>query len=199
MVVLAKALSGGLVPVSAVLMTNRVYHKVYSSLKRAIVHTSTFSENRLSMRACLATLDVLQREQLGPRALELGESFRTKLRRELAGFDMVNEVRGMGLLNGIEFAPPKKLAFRVLYETFYKIHPAMFGQILVMRMFRERGILTQICGNNFMVLKAAPALIVTSEQLDEYVEAIRDVVEMAQTSPTFWTEALAMVRRAVKI
>jgi ornithine--oxo-acid transaminase len=199
MVVLAKALSGGLVPVSAVLMTNNIYQAVYSSLRRAIVHTSTFGENSLSMRAGLATLDVLQRERLGPRALELGELFRAKLRRELAGFDMVNEVRGMGLLSGIEFIPPKKLTFRVLYQAFHKIHPAMFGQILVMRMFREKRILTQICGNNFMVLKAAPPLTVTSEQLDEFVEGIRDVVELAQTSPTFWTEALALARRAVSI
>jgi ornithine--oxo-acid transaminase len=112
---------------------------------------------------------------------------------------MVNEVRGMGLLSGIEFIPPKKLTFRVLYQAFHKIHPAMFGQILVMRMFREKRILTQICGNNFMVLKAAPPLTVTSEQLDEFVEGIRDVVELAQTSPTFWTEALALARRAVSI
>src|SRR6202011_4375042 len=106
------------------------------------------------------------REQLGPRAKRLGEAFRAQLRQKLAGFDMVKDVRGMGLLNGIEFAPPKKLAFRALYEAFHKIHPAMFGQIVVMRMFREKGILTQICGNNFMVLKAAPPLMVTSEQMD---------------------------------
>ena len=199
MVVLAKALSGGLMPVSAVLMTDKIYHSVYSSLKRAIVHTSTFSENSLSMRAGLATLDVLEREQLGPRALLLGEDFRAKLRRELADFDMVNDVRGMGLLSGIEFVPPKKLAFRAMYEAFNKIHPAMFGQIVVMRMFREKGILTQICGNNFMVLKAAPPLIVTESQLDQFVDGIRDVIEMAQTSPSFWTEALQMVRRAVNI
>lgn len=199
MVVLAKALSGGLMPVSAVLMTNKIYHAVYSSLKRAIVHTSTFSENSLSMRAGLATLDVLEREQLGPRALLLGEEFRAKLRTALADFDMVKEVRGMGLLSGIEFVPPKKLAFRALYEAFNKIHPAMFGQIVVMRMFREKGILTQICGNNFMVLKAAPPLIVTESQLDEFVSGIRDVIAMAQTSPAFWTEALGMVRRAVNI
>lgn len=199
MVVLAKALSGGLVPVSAVLMTNKIYHAVYSSLKRSLVHASTFSENSLSMRAGLATLDVLEAEQLGPRALELGEEFRAKLRRQLAGFDMVHDVRGMGLLNGIEFVPTKKLAFRALYETFHAIHPAVFGQIMVMRMFREKGILTQICGNNFMVLKAAPPLMVTREQLDQFVEAIRDVVELAETSPAFWTEALGMARRAVNI
>jgi len=105
----------------------------------------------------------------------------------------------MGLLSGIEFVPPKKLAFRALYEAFNKIHPAIFGQIVVMRMFREKNILTQICGNNFMVLKAAPPLMVRKDQLDEFVESIRDVIQMAQTSPAFWTEALGMVRRAVKI
>jgi ornithine--oxo-acid transaminase len=199
MVILAKALSGGLMPVCAVLMTDKIYDAVYSSLKRAIVHTSTFSENSLSMRAGIATLDVLQREELGPRALRLGEEFRNKLRQALADFDMVKEVRGMGLLSGIEFFPPKKLAFRALYEAFNKIHPAMFGQIVVMRMFREKNILTQICGNNFMVLKAAPPLTVRENQLDEFVESIRDVIQMAQTSPAFWTEALGMVRRAVKV
>jgi ornithine--oxo-acid transaminase len=86
-----------------------------------------------------------------------------------------------------------------LYEAFHQIHPAMFGQIIVMRMFREHGILTQICGNNFMVLKAAPPLMVSSEQLDEFVLAIRAVVELAETSPKFWTEALAMARRAAAI
>ncbi len=199
MVILAKALSGGLMPVGAVLMTEKIYRAVFSSLRRAIVHTSTFSENSLSMRAGLAALDVLEREELGVRALALGEVFRAQLRRALAPFDMVKEVRGMGLLNGIEFVPPKKLAFRALYETFRKVHPAMFGQIVVMRMFREKNILTQICGNNFMVLKAAPPLTVSTQQLDEFVDAIRGVVEMAETSPVFWTEALGMMRRSVNI
>jgi ornithine--oxo-acid transaminase len=199
MVVLAKALSGGLIPVSAVLMTDNIYRSVYSSLKRAIVHTSTFSENSLSMRAGLATLDVLESEKLGLRALELGEMFRTRLRQTLGNFDLVKDVRGMGLLNGIEFAPPKKLAFRALYEAFHKIHPAMFGQIVVMRMFREKKILTQICGNNFMVLKAAPPLVATEQHLNDFVAAIREVVEMAETSAAFWTEALGMARRAVNI
>jgi ornithine--oxo-acid transaminase len=199
MVVLAKALSGGLVPVSAVLMTDQVYRSVYSSLRRAIVHTSTFSENSLSMRAGLATLDVLLREQLGLRALLLGDRFRTKLKEALAPFEIVREVRGMGMLNGIEFQPPKRLALRALYERFHRIHPAMFGQVLIMRMFREKNILTQICGNNFMVLKAAPPLVVRDQQLNEFVQAIREVVELANSSTAFWTEALNLPRRAVNI
>ena len=190
MLILAKALSGGLVPVSATLMTDKVYRSVYSSLRRAIVHTSTFSENSLSMRAGLASLDVLESENLGGRALQLGETFRAKLREELAPFEMVKEFRGMGLLSGIEFAAPKKLFLRVPFEGFHRIHPAMFGQVVVMRMFREKNILTQICGNNFMVLKAAPPLVIREAQLEEFVRAIRDVVELAHTSASFWSEAL---------
>jgi ornithine--oxo-acid transaminase len=198
-VILAKALSGGLMPVSATLMTDKVYRAVYSSLRRAIVHTSTFSENSLSMRAGLASLDVLQAEKLGERAMRLGEEFRAKLRRELAPFEMVKEIRGMGLLCGIQVVAPRKLSLRVPFEAFHRVHPAMFGQILVMRMFREKNILTQICGNNFMVLKAAPPLVVNEEQLDIFVSAVREVMELAHTSASFWSEALGLARRAVNV
>jgi ornithine--oxo-acid transaminase len=88
---------------------------------------------------------------------------------------------------------------RAMYEAFHAIHPAMFGQVVVMRMYREKGFLTQICANNFMVLKAAPPLVVSEEQLNQFVAAIRDVVELAETSTGFWTEALNMARRAVNI
>src|ERR1019366_3255558 len=63
MVILAKAMSGGLVPCGAVLMSDAVCNSVYSSLPRAFVHTSTFSENSLAMRAALATLEVLECEE----------------------------------------------------------------------------------------------------------------------------------------
>jgi len=72
---------------------------------------------------------------------------------------MVSQVRGMGMLSGIEFTAPRQLKLRVAYEAFRHIHPGMFGQVLVMRLFRDHGILTQICGNNFMVLKVAPPLV----------------------------------------
>ena len=199
MVVLAKALSGGLVPVSATLMTDAVYESVYSSLRRAIVHTSTYSENSLSMRAGLATLDVLEKHELGKRASILGDLLRSRLRDALSPYEMVKEVRGMGMLSGIEFQSPSKLALKIPFESFRAIHPAMFGQIVVMRMFRDKNILTQICGNNFMVLKVAPPLVVTEDEINEFVAAIGDVVEAMHSSPAFWTEALGLAKRAVKI
>jgi ornithine--oxo-acid transaminase len=199
MVILAKAMSGGLVPVSAVLMTQAIYDSVYGSLRRAIIHTSTFSENSLAMRAALATLDVLETEELGQRSSEMGRLLREKLSHALRGFEMVQEVRGKGLLVGIEFQAPHSLRLRIPFEAFRRIHPAMFGQILVMRLFRDRNILTQICGNNFMVLKAAPPLIVTELQIDEFVAAVRNVVELAHSSGAFWSEAMGLARRAISI
>jgi ornithine--oxo-acid transaminase len=199
MVVLAKALSGGLVPIGAVLMSDAIYHSVYTSLKRAIVHTSTYSENGLAMRAGLATIDVLEREQLGPRATEIGDYLRLRLREALSRYEMVKEVRGLGLLSGIEFQAPSKVALRVPFEAFRAIHAGMFGQMLVMRLFRQEHILTQICGNNFMVLKAAPPLVVQSHQIDHFVEAVERVVGLVHSSHTFWADALGLAKRAVNV
>ena len=199
MVILAKALSGGLVPVGAVLSTDAVSDSVYSSLQRAIVHTSTFGENSLAMRAGMATLDVLEREALGERAARLGGELRRRLVDALAPFEMVKEVRGLGLLSGIEFTAPRSLRLRIAFESFRRIHPGMFGQVLIMRLFRDRGTLAQICGNNFMVLKIAPPLVATQAQIEECVAAVRAVVEVAHTSASFWSEALGLARRAVNI
>ena len=196
-VVLAKALSGGIVPVSAVLMSDAVHRSVFSSFKRSIVHASTFSENGLSMRAGLATLDVLEQENLGERAVQLGAELRRQLEEALAGCEMVREIRGKGLLTGIEFTAPKRLTLKVPFEAFKAIHPAMFGQILVMRLFRDHGILAQICGNDFMVLKVAPPLVVTSSEIAEFVSAVQQVLELAHHPGVFWSEALGLGRRAL--
>jgi ornithine--oxo-acid transaminase len=198
MVILAKAMSGGLVPCGAVLMSEAVCDSVYSSLPRAFVHTSTFSENSLAMRAALATLEVLESQELGKRSIEAGQYLQRRLSEALRDYEMVKEVRGVGLLMGIEFQAPRQLRLRIPYEAFARIHPGMFGQILVMRLFRDANFLTQVCGNNFMVLKVAPPLVVTDAQLDTFVAAIRDVVELANSPGAFWSEALGLARRAFR-
>lgn len=196
-VVLAKALSGGLVPVGAVLMKEEICDAVYSTLQRAIVHTSTFSENGLAMRAGLATLDVLQDENLGDRAILLGEHLRVSLRAALGQYEMFAGTPGLGLLSGIEFRPPTKLALRLSLQAFRAIHPAMFGQVVVMRMFREQKILTQMCGNNFLVLKSAPPLVADEATIDAFVTAAERTVWEMHNSTAFWTEPLALARRAI--
>jgi ornithine--oxo-acid transaminase len=69
---------------------------------------------------------------------------------------------------------------------------------MVMRLFREHGVLSQICGNRFMVLKVAPPLNVSQAQLDHYVDAIGQVVELMHSpGGGFWSEGLQLVRRVV--
>jgi ornithine--oxo-acid transaminase len=199
MVVLAKALSGGLVPSGAVLFSDAIYDSVYSSLSRAFVHTSTYSENGLAMRAGLATLDVLEDEGLGTRATHVGEYLRRRLARRLSRYEMVAEVRGLGMLSGIAFRAPRSLRLRVSFEALAKVHAGLFGQMLVMRLFRQGDMLTQICGNDFGVLKVAPPLVVGEAHVDEFVDAVEQVVEDMHTSVVFWADALAMVRRMTRI
>jgi ornithine--oxo-acid transaminase len=198
MVVLAKALSGGLVPVGAVLMRDEIYEAVYGSLKRSIIHTSTYSENALAMRAGLATLEVIEQEKLTERAEVMGTILRQKLRLALEHYEMVREVRGEGLFCGIEFQAPRQLRLRAGFEAFRVIHPGLFGQMVVMNLF-QRGILTQMCGNNFMVLKAAPPLIIEETELESYVAAVAEVVELMHSSASFWSDALGIARRAAGI
>ena len=198
-VVLAKALSGGLIPIGAVLMTNAVYRSVYDSLKRSIIHTSTYSENALAMCAGIATLDVLRDENLTQESEQMGEYLRQRLRAELSGYEMIKEIRGTGLLNGIEFTAPRQVKLRVAFEAFKRIHGGMFGQMVVMRLFREKNILTQMCGNNFMVLKVAPPLTVTEEQLNLFLRSMREIVELIHSSNTFWSDAVGLAKRVVNL
>jgi ornithine--oxo-acid transaminase len=196
MVVLAKALSGGLIPSGAMLMSDAIFRSVYNSLKRAIVHTSTYSENALAMRAGLAALEVLDAERLPARAERLGEILRRRLTEELSGFEMVSAVRGAGLLCGIAFQPPKRVNLRIPFEGFRAIHPGMFGQMIVRRLFNDKNFLTQICGNDFMVLKVSPPLVVDESDIERFVFAMRDVLEFVHTSNAFWSDALGLARRA---
>jgi ornithine--oxo-acid transaminase len=88
---------------------------------------------------------------------------------------------------------------QISFEAFKKIHPALFGQLLVMRLFNHRNILTQICGNNFMVLKMAPPLTTSEQQIQSCVESIRSVMETVHSSKVFWTDALNLGRRAISL
>jgi len=197
MIILAKALSGGLVPVGAVLMTEKISDAVYSSLKRANIHDSTFGENALSMRAVIATLDVLEKEEWGQKSAVLASNMRERLECALAPYEMFKTVRGIGMFNAIEWQVPKQFRRKVSFETIKYIHPAIFGEILVMQLFREKGILTQICGNDFMSLKVVPPLTTTPEQIDYFIRSMVEVSDMVHHSDALWSEALGVVARTI--
>jgi len=198
MVILAKAMSGGFVPVGAVLATDEIIESVYSTLDRAFVHASTFGENSLGMRACLATLDVIEAERLHENGLRLGERLRTKVNELTLKYDMLVEARGLGFMNGVEFRPPSDLGLKILYAGFSKCHPGLFGQMAVKHLFESSKILTQMCGNNYLVIKAYPPLVATEEHIDFFVRAVEGLLETIYTERRkFWTQGLSIAVRAL--
>src|SRR5437867_4184629 len=104
------------VPVGALLMSERVYDGVFDSLEHSVSHGSTFAPNDLAMAAGLATLRELDDAQLVEQSARLGEYLLERTRPLLDRFEVVRDVRGLGLLWAMEFAEPQSgsLAWRVM-------------------------------------------------------------------------------------
>ena len=198
MAIFAKALSGGLIPVGAVMMREDISRAVYSGIDRAFLHASTFGENTLAMRAALTVLDILEEEGLCARAGRLGELLRSGVRDLGRRYEMVGEVRGLGLMNGIEFRAPETRRLRLFDAGFAKVHPGLFGQMLVRSLFREEGILTQMCGNNYRVIKASPPLTASEEEIGRFLEALGRTLEKVHSGMAFWTQGLTIAAKALK-
>jgi ornithine--oxo-acid transaminase len=107
MVLLAKTRSGGHVPVAAVLARKKIFDKVFDRLERAVAHGSTFGSTDLAMAAGIATLDVLKSESLIDNAARIGERLLQALAAMIPQYEFLREVRGRGLMIGIEFGPPR--------------------------------------------------------------------------------------------
>ena len=195
MVILSKALSGGMLPVGAVLMSRAINESVFDGVDKAFFNQTTFSENALSMRAALAALDVIEAQGLAERATYLGNMLREKVTALVPKYEMLKEIRGIGLMNGVELQPPQSLKLRAMFKPFSLAHSALFGQMVVMKMFREGKILTQICGNSYMTIKASPPLVASEEDLDLFVSALDKVMADFQASRGF-AEGLQIAKRA---
>ena len=195
MVILSKALSGGMLPVGAVLMSRAINDSVFNGVDRAFFNQTTFSENALSMRAALATLDVIENQDLAEQATYLGGLLREKVNALAPKYEMLKEIRGIGLMNGVELQPPQSLKLWAMFKPFALAHPALFGQMVVMKMFREGKILTQICGNSYMTIKASPPLVASEQDIDLFVAALDIVMADFQAGRGF-AEGLQIAKRA---
>jgi ornithine--oxo-acid transaminase len=177
LVTVAKSLSGGFVPVGALLMAQRVYDAVFDSLEHSVSHGSTFAPNDLAMAAGLAALDELEREQLIERSARLGELLLERTAPFAATHAVVKEARGLGLMWAVEFAEPESgsLAWRVME----RVQAGLFAQLVVVPLFTRHRMLSQVAGHDLPVLKILPPLVVTEEDLLEFVQALDDVIRNA--------------------
>jgi acetylornithine/succinyldiaminopimelate/putrescine aminotransferase len=178
-VTVSKALSGGFVPVGAMLCTDDVFLKVFSSMDRMMVHSSTFGRNQLAMVAGLATLQAFDDEDIVDRARRTGESFEKKLQPLLERYELLHEVRGKGLMIGLVFGPPTSRALRLRWNAVERMRSALFSQAIVLPLFHRHRILTQVAADNTNVIKLLPPLIAGEQEVDYFVDALDDVLRDA--------------------
>ncbi len=186
LVTVAKSLSGGYVPVGALLMARRVHEAVFDSMPHAMSHGSTFAPNELAMAAGLATLDVLAGEALVERSARLGERLLELTRPLVEEFDVVRDVRGLGLTWAIEFGEPER--GRMTYRIIEKAQRGLFAQLVVVPLFTDRRILTQVAGHDMAVVRVLPPLVVTDEDVEEFAAALRETVANARRMPRALTK-----------
>jgi acetylornithine/succinyldiaminopimelate/putrescine aminotransferase len=178
-VTISKALSGGYVPVGAVLCTEKVYMSVFSSIERAMVHSTTFGRNQLAMVAGLATLDAFDDLGIVERARETGEAFEAALAPLVERYEMLHAVRGKGLIIGLVFGKPESRSLRMRWNALEAVRTALFSQMVVVPLFHRHRILTQVAADNMNVIKLLPPLIAGQEEVDYFVAALDDVLRDA--------------------
>jgi ornithine--oxo-acid transaminase len=179
-VTVAKALSGGFVPIGATMARPGIFEKVYSSLDRVFVHASTFAGNALAMTAGLATLAVIDDEQLIANAACRGEELMTGLRAIGERHDLISDIRGRGLMIGIEFGrPSSSLAARGLWRMLDTARRGLFAQLVVVPLHNQHRILTQVAGDYMAVIKLLPPLMIGDLEVETFLTSFDEVMSDA--------------------
>jgi ornithine--oxo-acid transaminase len=197
-VTLSKSLSGGYVPVSATITRRSIHDKMFSRLDRCQVHSTTFGQNELAMAAGLATLHVLDEERLIERAATTGRKLLDGLSALQECHDMIADVRGKGLIIGIEFRRPRSLGLRAAWTAAEAAQKGLFAQLVVMALMRDHRILTQVGGPDVNIIKLLPPLIIGDEEIAAVIAAFDAVMEeAAHVRGRLWGQSAQLVKHAV--
>ncbi|MEZ0066252.1 ornithine--oxo-acid transaminase [Streptacidiphilus sp. MAP12-20] len=181
LVCVAKALSGGYVPVGATLGKEWIFEKVYSSMDRVLVHSASFGSNAQAMAAGLATLHVFEEEQVVANARRVGDLFRERLTALKPQYEMLADVRGRGLMIGIEFGRPQSLKLRTGWTALQAARKGLFAQMVVAPLMHRHRILTQVSGDHLEVIKLIPPLTIGEAEVDRFVDAFVDIMDEAHS------------------
>jgi ornithine--oxo-acid transaminase len=189
---LAKALSGGMVPIGAVLVSRAAFERVFDGMERAVRHGSTFGGNDLAAAAGLATLRVLEQEDLITRSERLGGLLLELTSPLVERYEVVREVRGLGLMWAIEFGPPAGRARRSLWDAVERRQAGLFSQLITVPLFHRHRILCQVAGHHMNTIKALPALTIEESEIRRFAAALEETVAAAERYP------LALARFGVR-
>lgn len=173
---LAKSLGGGIVPLGTFVTTRKIWMKAYGGLNNCLLHTSTFGNNTLNCAAGLAAVQVVVEENLSQEAQEKGSYLLKRLKKLEDKYDMIKEVRGKGLMVGIEFYEPAKGAIgKLTGNVISKLSKEYFAQMVVSELLNAHDIITVYTLNNPNVIRLQPPLIVEKEHLDIVVQALDEI------------------------
>lgn len=186
-VVLSKALSGGYAPIGAVLARRWIYDKVFPSMERAVVHSSTFGKGGLGMVAGLATLQCLDEHGLIERASQMGRLLGEGIQAMAPRFEFIREVRWRGLMLGIEFEAPTSPVLRNAWMMAHKLDRNLFPQAITMPLLQDHRVLTQVAGHNIDVIKLLPPMVLSEDDVKWFLSAFEDVmVELHKFPGPVW-------------
>lgn len=198
LVCVAKALSGGYVPVGATLGKDWIFKKVYSSMDRVLVHSASFGSNAQAMAAGLAVLSVMESEGTVAHVRRVGGLLKGRLEELVPRYELLHAVRGRGLMIGIEFGRPSSLALRGRWAMLQTARKGLFAQMVVVPLLQRHRILTQVSGDHLEVIKLIPPLVIDEADVDRFVTAFTAVMEDAHGGGgLLWDFGKTLVRQAV--
>ncbi|MEU6439410.1 aspartate aminotransferase family protein [Streptomyces sp. NPDC047046] len=197
LVCVAKSLSGGYVPVSATLGKEWIFKKVYSSMDRVLVHSASFGANAQAMAAGLAVLHVMEDENIVANARRTGGYLKQRLTDLIPKYEMLADVRGRGLMIGIEFGRPDSLKLRSRWAMLQAARKGLFAQMVVVPLLQKHRILTQVSGDHLEVIKLIPPLVIDEKDADRFVDAFTAVMDDAHNGGLMGDFAKNIVKQAV--
>jgi ornithine--oxo-acid transaminase len=174
-VLVGKALSGGYMPVAAMVTTRAIFQRAVGALERSYVHQSTYGRNRLSMAAGLATLRVIERDGLVANARSVGQRLTAGLVELSRRHELISEVRGLGLMVGFELGAPSGRAARASWQLIHRASEGLYPQLVVIPLHRDHRMITMAAGKND-VIKLLPPLTLSAAEADSFLTALDAVL-----------------------
>jgi len=199
LLVVSKALSGGYIPVGAIITKRDIHSKVFDSMDRCFAHSNTFGQNDLAMAAGLATLHVIEQENLIERSARMGKYLMNGLENLADRYELLHEIRGKGLMIGIQFGEPESFTLKTGWKLLHKMNQELFCQMITIPLLEKHNILTQVAGHGLDTVKILPTLIIDNADADCFLEAMDKVLKDAHKFPgSAWTTVKNLGLRTAK-
>ncbi len=172
----AKSLGGGVMPIGAFITTESVWDRAFGGMEKCLLHTSTFGGNTFACAAGIAAINAIVENNLPQRAKELGDYMLSGLKALKERFNIIKDVRGRGLMVGIEFETGGgSLLNRVTGGVVSKFYREFAGAMVAGELLNNHRIITAYTLNNPNVIRLEPPLVIEREDIDIMLGALEEI------------------------